>query len=224
MILFWLEFSVSVNRKLRYKVQLCKVTQVLYLNSEWNQTRQRTSKRTGIFMKRSPRQTHTHTAILWFIDGNNSLRKKPSTTSVSSDHTGSEHTGHIHSNQPLGMCNIWFGISVNKQIVVLWFQRGFTIWLVLWMSASGRRTETSWLVDLCKMAVLWLFSGCSLSVSGAARSTVLLDASPHVVNSPVTGFHVWQTYWHSEKWAFCSLTQSQFHRCVSSTDIEPRNI
>lgn len=101
---------------------------------------------------------HTHTEILWFIDGNNSLRKKPSTTSVSSDHTGSEHTGHIHSNQPLGMCNIWFGISVNKQIVVLWFQRGFTIWLVLWMSASGRRTETSWLVDLCKMAVLWLFS------------------------------------------------------------------
>ena len=105
-----------------------------------------------------------HKEILWFIDGNNSLRKNPSTTSVGSDHTGSEHTGYIHYNQLLGMCNIWFGISVNKQNVVLWFQRGFTIWLILWMSASGRLTEKSWLVDLCKMAVLWL----ELIVSGAA--------------------------------------------------------
>lgn len=91
-------------------------------------------------------------------------------------------------------------------------------WVLL---ADGRRRPDWWIY------VKWLFSGCSLAVlwvSGAARSTVLLDASPHVVNSPVTGFHVWQTYWHSGKWAFCSLTQSQFHHCVSSTDIEPRNI
>ncbi len=65
---------------------------------------------------------------------------------------------HIHSISVslLCVCNICFGISVNKQIVVLWFQRRFTIRLVLWTRASGRLMETSWLVDLLKMAVLWL--------------------------------------------------------------------
>lgn len=155
MILFWLEFSVSVNRELRYNVQLCKVTQVLYLNSEWNQTRQRTSKRTEIFMKTSPRQTHTHRScdssmatIVW----EKSRRQQASARTTQGANTQATFTTTSSACATFGLGSVLISKLLYYDFKEVSQCDSYYEWVLL---ADGRRRPDWWIY------VKWLFSGWS---------------------------------------------------------------